>query len=64
MTKAERERRAEVARALAALRKTYGAGSGRPKVLRRCPGCGKEFGARELRAHRCGNSGSYERMVI
>jgi hypothetical protein len=51
MTRAEKERRAEVARALAALRETYG--GGRPKKLRECPHCGAKMGARELRAHEC-----------
>jgi hypothetical protein len=27
-------------------------GAGRPRVVTRCPDCGVEFGARELRAHR------------
>ena len=27
---------------------------GRPKKLKPCPKCGAKFGARELRAHKCG----------
>lgn len=37
-----------------AMRLTRGAGSGRPKVPRKCPGCGTtEPSAREYRKHRC-----------
>lgn len=50
MTRAERS---ALGRTLASLRKSYGAGSGRPKVLRQCPGCSLRMGARELRTHRC-----------
>lgn len=50
MTKAEVS---AAARALNAMRKTYGVGTGRPKKLRPCPQCGERMGARELRAHRC-----------
>ena len=46
MTKAQRS---EIARALAALRKTHA--GGRPKVLRKCKKCGAKFGTRELREH-------------
>jgi hypothetical protein len=28
-------------------------GGGRPKVLRPCPKCGVQFGARELASHHC-----------
>lgn len=35
-----------------ALRKTHGAGNGRPKKLTPCPKCGVEFGVAELRAHK------------
>lgn len=48
MTKTEK---AELGRALNALRKTHA--GGRPKVLRKCPNCGMKLGARERRAHRC-----------
>ena len=34
-------------------RKRFGAGSGRPKILRRCSACGAEMGSREFRRHRC-----------
>ena len=44
---------AEIGRAMNALRKTRGAGSGRPKVMRRCPTCKTKLGAREMRAHKC-----------
>lgn len=43
----------EIGRALNALRKTRGAGSGRPKVYRRCPKCRRKFSAREMQAHKC-----------
>lgn len=41
----------EWARRQSAKRQTYGAGTGRPKTLRPCPNCTKEFGAAELRRH-------------
>lgn len=34
-------------------RKRFGAGSGRPKILRRCSVCSAEMGSREFRKHRC-----------
>ncbi len=34
-------------------RRRFGAGSGRPKLLRRCPMCGTEMGSRDFRKHRC-----------
>lgn len=43
----------EWARRNAAKRRTFGAGSGRPKVMRRCPDCGVEFSTSDLRRHRC-----------
>jgi hypothetical protein len=43
----------EWARRNAAKRRTYGAGSGRPKIMRPCPTCGVEFSASDLRRHRC-----------
>lgn len=48
MTKTEKT---DLARALAALRKTYA--GGRPKILRKCKICGAKLGAREMRTHRC-----------
>jgi len=39
----------ELARGMAALRKTFG---GPPKVLRSCPKCGKQMGTKELRQHK------------
>jgi hypothetical protein len=44
---------AEKARRDAAKRKTLGAGSGRPKILRTCEQCGTEMGAAEMRSHKC-----------
>ncbi len=35
------------------LRKSRGAGPGRPKKLRRCDGCGQWLGAAERRRHEC-----------
>lgn len=45
------------ARKLSAMRKTYGAGSGRPPKLRPCPRCGATVSARALRL-RCPHRGS------
>jgi hypothetical protein len=39
----------EAARLLSSLRKTLG--GGRPKVMRKCAGCGERFSAREMRKH-------------
>jgi hypothetical protein len=39
-------------RKLSAARKTFGAGTGRPKVTHKCPFCGLPFGGRELREHK------------
>lgn len=36
-----------------ALRKTQGAGPGRPKKLAPCPECGEELGVAERRKHKC-----------
>lgn len=36
-----------------ALRKNKRGGSGRPKVIRTCEGCGLAMGAREFRKHKC-----------
>jgi hypothetical protein len=44
---------AEWGRRRAAKRKTFGAGTGRPKKLQTCPHCGGEFGVAEMRKHRC-----------
>jgi|KBSMisStandDraft_5_1062788.scaffolds.fasta_scaffold1043337_3 hypothetical protein len=43
----------EVQRRRSAKRKTFGAGTGRPKVMKTCPGCGGVFSAREIRQHQC-----------
>jgi len=48
MTKTEKS---ELARALAALRKTHA--GGRPKIVRKCKVCGANLGAREMRTHSC-----------
>jgi hypothetical protein len=32
-------------------RETYGAGTGRPKIMRPCPKCGVEFSATDMRPH-------------
>lgn len=37
----------------AAKRRTFGAGTGRPKVMRPCLDCGVEFSASEMRKHHC-----------
>lgn len=44
---------AEVGRRRGAQRKTFGAGTGRPKKLTRCPGCKLRFGVAEMRQHKC-----------
>jgi hypothetical protein len=46
----------EYNRRVAKMRKASDA-TGRPRVLRPCPKCGKEFGARALRAHAPGCGG-------
>jgi hypothetical protein len=43
----------EAARVMSLARKTHTAGPGRRKVLRPCPKCGVQCGARELRRHKC-----------
>ena len=40
------------ARRASQMRRTHGAGSGRPKLLRPCPHCGALLGAREMRQHK------------
>lgn len=47
----------EVQRRRAAKRKTFGAGTGRPKVIKTCPGCGGSYSAREIRKHQCTGTG-------
>jgi hypothetical protein len=42
----------EWARRRAARRKTFGAGTGRPRKLTACPGCGRKFGVTDLRKHK------------
>ena len=49
--------RAELQRRRAAMRENFGAGSGRPKVMKTCTGCGLEMGAREFRKHQCTGTG-------
>lgn len=39
-------------REVGAQRIIFGAGSGRPQVMTKCPKCGKKFGGRELRVHK------------
>ena len=48
--------KAERARRNSAKRTAYGAGSGRPSVMRPCPKCGTEYSAVEMRKHRCGKT--------
>jgi hypothetical protein len=43
----------EVQRRRNAMRKTKGAGTGRPRVMTTCLGCGGCFSAREFRQHKC-----------
>lgn len=45
--------KSEWARRNSLKRTRFGAGTGRPKILRPCPKCGVEMGSRELRSHRC-----------
>jgi len=47
----------EVQRRRNAKRKTFGAGPGRPKVIKTCEACGGIFSAREFRQHRCTGTG-------
>ena len=49
MTKAQKS---EIGRLLNSLRKNT-KNAGRKKLLRPCPACGIELGAREMRAHKC-----------
>jgi hypothetical protein len=48
----------EVQRRRAAMRKTFGAGTGRPKKLAPCPKCGARYGTREMRKHQCEKEGT------
>lgn len=41
----------EIGRRRNAMRKTYGAGTGRPRVMRKCPTCKAQFSAREMQTH-------------
>ena len=43
----------EWGRRMSAKRKTKGAGTGRPRVMATCLGCGGLFSAREFRQHKC-----------
>ena len=43
----------EWARRRGAKRRTFGAGTGRPKILRTCDNCGMEAGTAEMRRHVC-----------
>jgi len=45
--------KSEVAKWNNAARKVYAAGTGRPKVLRKCPNCAALLGAREMQKHKC-----------
>jgi hypothetical protein len=49
--------RNELQRRRSAMRETFGAGSGRPKVMKLCKGCGMEFSGREMRKHQCTGTG-------
>jgi len=43
--------RSELGRRMNAMRKTRGAGTGRPRIVRPCPGCNAPFAAREMQRH-------------
>jgi hypothetical protein len=43
----------EMQRRRSAKRKTYGAGTGRPPVMKTCEACGGSYSAREFRTHQC-----------
>jgi len=47
----------EVQRRRNAKRKTFGAGTGRPRVMKTCEGCGGSYSAREIRKHQCTGTG-------
>jgi hypothetical protein len=53
----------ELGRALNALRKTRGAGTGRPKKIRKCKTCGQKFSARQMRAHKYSRGGEREGSI-
>ena len=46
--------KSEWARRNSLKRARFGAGTGRPKIMRSCAACGVEMGSRELRGHHCG----------
>lgn len=59
LSNAKREElRSEIARLCSAMRKTFGAGTGRPRVMRPCESCGGSFSAREMRQHKCPQKGT------
>ena len=43
----------EMQRRRSAKRKTRGAGTGRPRVMRTCRGCGGSYSTTEFRRHKC-----------
>jgi hypothetical protein len=45
--------KSEWARRNSLKRTRFGAGPGRPRILRRCPSCGATTGSREFRGHVC-----------
>jgi hypothetical protein len=47
----------EVQRRRAAMRKTFGAGPGRPKVMKTCEACGTVLSSRDFRKHQCTGTG-------
>jgi hypothetical protein len=49
----ERAEGAKLGRELAARRKTFGAGTGRPAIITRCEKCGLEAGKVAMRNHHC-----------
>lgn len=57
------ELRTEIGRRHSAMRKTFGAGSGRPRVMKPCATCGESFSGREMRKHKCPNKGATNDQV-
>ena len=47
----------EVQRRRNAKRKKFGAGTGRPRVIKTCEACGGRYSAREFRQHQCTATG-------
>jgi hypothetical protein len=47
----------EVQRRRNAKRKKFGAGTGRPRVMKTCEACGTILSAREFRKHQCTGTG-------